>query len=67
MVSSDVGEVVRALDREWCDHNGGVVTVKVDLEIALRIVGGLKSLVKEIEHRPVMRVVLFLKENGRFL
>jgi hypothetical protein len=67
MVSLDICEVVCTLDRKWCDHDGGVVTVEVDLEIALCIVGGLKSLVKEIKRRRVRRVMLFLKENGPFL
>ena len=47
-MSSDVREVVRALDRE-CDLDEGYISVGVDLDIALRIVRGLKSLVEEIE------------------
>jgi hypothetical protein len=65
VVSSDVREVVRALDRE-CDLDEGYISVGVDLDIALRIVRGLKSLVEEIERRQVARVVLVLEEDVDF-
>ena len=65
VVSSDVREVVRALDRE-CDLDEGYISVGVDLDIALRIVRGLKSLVEEIERRQVVRVVLVLEEDVDF-
>ena len=64
-VSSDVREVVRALDRK-CDLDEGYISVGVDLDIALRIVRGLKSLVEEIERRQVVRVVLVLEEDVDF-
>jgi hypothetical protein len=65
VVSSDVREVVRALDRE-CDLDEGYISVGVDLDIALCIVRGLKSLVEEIERRQVVRVVLVLEEDVDF-
>ncbi len=65
VMSSDVREVVRALDRE-CDLDEGYISVGVDLDIALRIVRGLKSLVEEIERRQVVRVVLVLEEDVDF-
>jgi hypothetical protein len=66
VVSSDVRELVRALDRE-CNHDEGVISVGVYVDIALRIVRGLKSLVEEIERRQVVRVVLVLEEDVNFL
>ena len=63
VVSSDVGEIIRALDNMSDD---GMVMVEVELTSALSIVESLRSLVKEVRMRRV-DVVLIIDKHIDFL
>ena len=59
VISSDIREIIRALDRiEIVDS----VLVEVELESALSIVSSLRALVEEIQMRDGVEVVLILEE-----
>lgn len=65
VVSSNVKEIIRALDRS--DVKDDNVMVEVELKSALSIVTSLRSLVEEISHTSKVEVVLILDKTANFL
>ena len=59
VVSSDIREIIRALDRIKIVDS---VLIEVELESALSIVSSLRALVEEIQKREGVEVVLILEE-----
>ena len=65
VVSSNIKEIIRALDRS--DVKDDNVMVEVELKSALSIVTSLRSLVEEISHTSKVEVVLILDKTANFL
>jgi len=62
IISSDLNEVVKALERD-----GEVIMIEVDIERTLNIVGGLRKLVEEKIKSERIQVILLLERDVDFL